>query len=505
MPNNLLRRCAAPLAGFALTLSFAPYQQAYLAPLALAAFYVLCRRRTWQQAAFTGFGFGFAMFGFGVWYAYISIHDNGGGDVVSSILLTVVLAGFMALFLSLSGAALAWASKRTSPVLRALWGALLWVLIEWLRGYWVLNGFPWLQIGYSQLGLPLSGFTPILGVYGVGFLLAACTFMLVELWLARPQRWIALAPAFAVAVLWAGGFYLNQYHSWTEPQGAPIRVTLLQGNIGQTEKWREDQRFATLQRYFEMSEQHWQDSDVIIWPETAIPAFYHQIDEHFLQPLGRRAAEYGVEIVAGVPYIESGKDYYNSVVVLGASGAQRLYHKHHLLPFGEYLPLQPLSGWVLDKLQIPLGDFAAGAIDQPLLQAGGQSFVTTICYEDVFGQQVAAQAAQAGYLVNVTNDAWFGDSSQPYQHMQMAQMRALETGRYLARATNTGLTGFVDARGRLFAQLPLFTQDSLTATIQPMQGLTPYMRLGDYGCFLLLAALTLSATLLSRFERTERT
>ncbi|MDD2761612.1 MAG: apolipoprotein N-acyltransferase, partial [Methylomonas sp.] len=167
------------------------------------------------------------------------------------------------------------------------------------------------------------------------------------------------------------------------------------------------------------------------------------------------------------------------------------YHKQHLLPFGEYLPLQPLSGWILDQLQIPLGDFAAGGDRQTLLQAGGYPFVATICYEDAFGELVGRQAEQAAYLVNVTNDAWFGDSAEPFQHMQMAQMRALETGRYMVRVTNTGLTGFVKPDGSISKQAPLYATTTLTDKVMPMGGVTPYVRLGDGAVFAVLSVLML--------------
>jgi apolipoprotein N-acyltransferase len=182
-----------------------------------------------------------------------------------------------------------------------------------------------------------------------------------------------------------------------------------------------------------------------------------------------------------LPSNGAGDDYYNSVITLGESEA--IYHKHHLLPFGEYLPLQPLSGWVLDQLQIPLGNFAAGGDRQPLLKAGGYPFVTTICYEDAFGELVSRQVGQAAYLVNVTNDAWFGDSAQPYQHMQMAQMRALETGRYMVRATNTGVSGFILPNGKISKQAALFTRTTVTDSVLPMAGATPYVLLGDRWVF----------------------
>jgi apolipoprotein N-acyltransferase len=267
---------------------------------------------------------------------------------------------------------------------------------------------------------------------------------------------------------------------WTHAIGAPITVTLLQGNIAQDQKWQANQKLRTLSLYWQLTEQHW-DADVIIWPETAIPAFLSEVKDFYLDPLSALARDKGTDLVVSLPSNGSGTDYYNSVMTLGKQEA--VYHKHHLLPFGEYLPLQPLSGWVLDRLAIPLGNFAAGAARQPLLKAGGYPFVTTICYEDAFGELVNRQVGQAAYLVNVTNDAWFGDTSQPHQHMQMAQMRALETGRYLVRATNTGLTGFVMPNGKISARAPLFTTTTLTSTIIPMAGLTPYARWGDQVVF----------------------
>jgi len=192
--------------------------------------------------------------------------------------------------------------------------------------------------------------------------------------------------------------------------------------------------------------------------------------------LADSARRHQVDLVVSLPSGE-GKRYFNSVLVLAEP--ELMYHKNHLLPFGEYLPLQPLSGWVLDLIQIPLGNFTAGDDRQTLLLAGGYPFITTICYEDVFGEQVMRQLDQAAYIVNVTNDAWFGNSSQPYQHMQMAQMRALESGRYLARATNTGLTGFIAPDGSIQKQAPLFTTTTLTDSIIPMGGITPYALLGD--------------------------
>ena len=481
----------APWMGLLLTLAFAPYDFGYFTLIALVFFFRLCMMQSSARAAFSGYLFGLGLFGSGIWWVYISIHDFGGADPYSSGLLTSLLVALWALFPALTAFLSAKLFAMVGVWFRILAVALVWVLVEYFRGYWLLNGFPWLQIAYSQLSTPLAGFVPVVGVYGVGFLLAASAATLAEFW--RNRR-IRLPGMVFLGLIWGFGGFL-QTVQWTHAVGEPIKVTLVQGNVDQEQKWLPDQMQNTLRLYHQLTEQHW-DSDVIIWPETAIPAFLAEVKDFFLDPMSAAAREHGVDLVVSLPTNGEDKDYYNSVMTLGETEA--FYHKHHLLPFGEYLPLQPLSGWVLDQLEIPLGDFAAGAAMQPLLKAGGYAFVTTICYEDAFGELVSRQVEQAAYLVNVTNDAWFGNTIEPYQHMQMAQMRALETGRYMLRATNTGLTGIVMPNGQISQQAPLFTTTTLTDTIVPMTGLTPYARFGDKWIF---AGLILLVILIFKLTR----
>ncbi|WNB75123.1 apolipoprotein N-acyltransferase [Methylomonas koyamae] len=475
---------AALCSGGLLTLAFAPYALPYLAPVALIALYLAWQRQTPRRAAATAYCFGLGLFGSGIWWVYISIHDFGGADPASAAALAALLVAAWAGFPALAAwliAMVPWPGAWT----RAAGAALLWVAVEYFRGNYVLNGFPWLQIGYSQTGTPLAGFAALGGAYAVGFLLAFSAFAAAEM----AQKTVSWRSGLALLlVIWGVGAGLRAV-AWTEPAGAPIAVTLVQGNIGQDEKWLAHQQLATLNLYRKLTEQHW-DSDVIIWPETAIPAFLEDVKPFFIDPLQVEARARGVDIVVGLPSSGQGRDYYNSVLALGET--QVLYHKIHLLPFGEYLPLQPLSGWVLDQLAIPLGDFAAGGARQPLLRAGGHAFVATICYEDAFGELVARQAAEAGYIVNMTNDAWFGDSAQPHQHLQMAQMRALETGRYLVRATNTGVTAFIAPDGAVKRQAPLFATVAISDSIVPMRGATPYLYLGDGGAFAAIALLVLA-------------
>ena len=460
----------ALLAGSLMTTAFAPYGYAYAIFPGLMLFYYSCRY--WPQRALAmAYTLGLGLFGAGIWWIYLSVHDAGGADSLSAILITVLGVTFFALFSALTAIGMRWVVRVSAVSLRILLAATLWIAIEYWRGYGFLNGFPWLQIGYSQITTPLAGYAPLLGVYGIGFLLAVSAFSVVEIIQKQLQP---AAGMMVLLIIWGGGWALQQQR-WTDPAGEPISVTLIQGNIEQSVKWQPEQKLYALQLYRAMTEKHW-DSNVILWPETAIPAFLSQVQTSFLQPLADDAKQHGVDLVVSLP-TGTGKQYYNSVLV--SHDLQTLYHKSHLLPFGEYLPLQPVSGWILDLIAIPLGSFTPGAEYQPLLKAGGYPFVTTICYEDAFGNEVIRQVKEAAYLVNLTNDAWFGDSSQPYQHLQMAQMRALETGRYMLRATNTGVTAVIAPDGSVQSQAPLFTLYTLTDTIVPMQGLTPYARWGD--------------------------
>ena len=466
----------APLLGVGLMLAFAPYGFAYLAYFALVCFFYVCAVQSPFRAAFWGYLFGLGLFGSGIWWVYVSVHDFGGADPLSAGLLALLLIALWSVFPALTAFLSAKIFTRPAAWFRVFAVALIWVTVEYFRGNWLLNGFPWLQIAYSQLSTPLAGFAPVVGVYGVGFLLAALAATLAEIW----RRQLAFLHGLLFISLILGSGWLLKGVEWTHAIGEPIKVALLQGNIAQDQKWLPEQMMNSLNLYQQLTEQHW-DADVIIWPETAIPAFLADVKAFYLDPLAATAREKNVDLVVSVPTYGAGEDYFNSVMTLGHSEA--FYHKTHLLPFGEYLPLQPLSGWVLDQLQIPLGDFAAGDDQQKLLQAGGYPFVSTICYEDAFGDLVVRQVDKAAYLVNVTNDAWFGNTSQPYQHMQMAQMRALESGRYLLRATNTGLTAIVAPDGKISKQLPLFTTMALTGSILPMSGLTPYAELGDRWVF----------------------
>jgi len=469
----------APIAGILLTLSFAPFDYSGLALPALAFLFACWQASSAKRAALRGYLFGLGSFGSGVTWVYISMHDFGGAGVFGASMLTGLFAGFWAVFPALAG----YLSVKIQGAGRVVLVPVIWILVEYLRGYWVLNGFPWFQIAYSQLETPLAGYIPVLGVYGTGFVVALTASVIVEIF--RTIAWtvhyrdefIRLGGLIAVLVLlWgAGGLLRNQ--TWTYEIGPPLRVSMIQGNIGQDQKWRPENKINTLLKYKRMTEAHW-DSNVIIWPETAIPAYLDQVEQNFLTPLANDAKLHNTDLIISVPVQQQSPiKNFNAVITLGKDDG--MYRKTHLLPFGEYLPLQPLSGFVLDLIHTRLGNFTQGAIGQPLLKAGGYPFITLICYEDAFGDLSIKGLPDAAFLVNVTNDGWFGDSIEPHQHMQMARMRAIETGRFLLRSTNTGMTGIVSPTGAIISQVPLFQETALTGTITPMGGMTPYARFGD--------------------------
>ncbi|MGZ8934403.1 MAG: apolipoprotein N-acyltransferase [Methylobacter sp.] len=487
--NNKYGDIWALIAGVLFTLSFAPFDYPYLALAALIILFGSWDTVTAGRAALRGYLFGLGSFGFGVSWVYISIHDYGRASFISASLLTFLFVGFWALFPALAG----YFSVKLIPLNRRfIHIPFIWILIEYLRGYWVLNGFPWLQIAYSQLDTPLAGYIPVLGGYGTGFLLALTASAIAGIWRNKKSR--VLVAAILAAVWGIGG--LLQTIKWTYEINNPVQVSLIQGNISQDKKWLPENKINTLMHYRKMTEQHW-DSDIIIWPETAIPAYLSDVRESFLMPLSKEAKLNHTDLIVSVPLKENGHKNYNGAITLGKEDG--IYRKIHLLPFGEYLPWQPLSGFVLQSLNINLGNFTSGTTDQLLLRAGGYPFIISICYEDAFADLNIHRLSEAAYLVNVTNDAWFGNSLEPHQHLQIARMRAKETGRYLLRATNTGVTAIVSPQGKIVKQAPVFKTAVLTGTIMPMRGVTPYADLGDGPIIFVIVILLFCMIIYDRF------
>src|SRR5512135_587710 len=481
--RSALRRTSFPslllslLAGAAAVAGFAPFGLWPLPVLSLAVLFGLLSRTASVRAGFlTGLAWGLGFFLTGVSWVFVSLWLYGGMPAWLAGFATFLFCAFLALFPATVGALQAYPKGRIAQVLRVLLLLpLAWSVTEWIRG-WIFTGFPWLAMGYSQVpNGPLAGYAPLIGVYGISFLLSLIAGLLAWGGAARGPLTPRLWAVAAIVALGVGGQALHGV-PWTTPAGAPTSVALLQGNIPQDMKWQPEKTRATLETYARMAAAS--PAQLIVLPETALPLFESDLPDSYRDGLTALGRQNGGDVLTGLPTGSLDGAYYNSVVSFGSAPSQR-YSKVHLVPFGEYIPLKAVWGWVIEVLHIPLSDFARGALDQRPLVIGGQRVAADICYEDAFGEEIIRQLPEASVLVNVSNLAWFGDSLAPWQHAQMSQMRALETGRMMLRATNTGVTAIIDAKGHLLASLPLFTAGSLSGEIQGYAGSTPYVRWGN--------------------------
>ncbi len=476
-------------------LGFAPFYLFPVPVITLAVLLGFCHKSRFpMRAALLGFCFGMGLFCAGVTWIYVSLHDFGAMPMSSAVIALIVLCAYLSLFPALSVWILA-RLRLASPLIWAAVAAALWMLFEWLRGY-LFTGFPWLALGYSQAPFsPLAGFAPIIGVYGISLVLifsAALLFLWVE---AGFRKWCYGLP---FVLIWLGGFGL-QAIEWVKPEGEPVTVSLLQGNIAQDMKWREDHLENSMETYAKLILES--DSRLIVTPEISIPLFSDVMPQSYLSHIAAHARNNDGDVLIGLAErtVDGSDDYYNTMFSYGSAPQQR-YRKHHLVPFGEFIPLKPIFGWVIQVLQIPLSDFSRGSLDQQPMDLAGQRVAINICYEDVFGEEIIYQLPQATMLVNVSNDAWFGRSIGPQQHLQISQMRALETGRYMLRATNTGVTAIIDERGRVLQTIEIFTTAALHGLAQGFTGATPYVRTGNYP-MLGLASLLVCIGLMSALSR----
>lgn len=499
MPINSLQQLfssrwalwSALLAGAALPLAFSPFGWWWLGLLCPAVLFAIGASAPARLAGRSAYLFGIGYYGIGVSWVYISMDRYGHSGPVLALLLTILLVTFLALFPLVCVLLARRLRGGTGFVALAIAFPTAWVLLEWVRT-WLLTGFPWLLLGYSQTDGPLQPVAPVFGVLGVSLVLSFLAGLIAWL-LLRPQP-RRLLTAFGVAALvLVGARLLDQ--EWTEAAGGPLSVVLVQGNVSQDQKWSPEYLQITLDRYRSLTEAHW-GVDLIVWPEAAVPNWYHRLAHDYLEPLAAEGRAHGTELVLGVPFLdlETG-DAFNSIISLGAEAG--IYHKRHLVPFGEYVPLRGVLGRALDILGAPMSDFQAGTASTPL-QASGYEMGASICYEVVFGPEVAEALPAAQMLINISNDAWFGDSLAPHQHLQMARMRSLETGRDMLRATNTGITVVIDHRGRITARAPQFEIATLEAQAVPRNGATPYVRWLDHPVQALLVLTVLGLVLLRR-------
>ncbi|MBI3479248.1 MAG: apolipoprotein N-acyltransferase [Nitrosomonadales bacterium] len=481
------------LAGISCVFGFAPFGIFPIPLLALSALFALWQRAdTPRNAAWLGFAFGLGLFCAGIGGIYVAMHEYGDMPWLLALLATLLFAAFWALIPALAGYIQA-RIPATTGLRIALVMPSVWVLTEWFRGL-LVTGFPWLVVGYAHSDSPLAGYAPVLGVYGVSLASAISSGLIVFAWPVRKNKRAGLA-LLGLLLIWSTGSWLRSI-AWTQPHGEPFSVALVQGNIPQNLKFEEAALVGTLETYRRLVTQS--EARLTILPETAFPLLRHEVPPALVEQLRAHARQNGGDILIGSFERDRG-GYYNSVFTAGTADEQH-YRKQHLVPFGEFIPLRPLLGWLINGvLNIPMGDLARGGTQQALLDIAGQHVAVNICYEDVFGEEIILALPEATLLVNVTNDAWYGNSPISAQHNQIAQLRAQETGRMLLRATNTGVTSIIGADGRIRQQLPQHQEAVLPGIAQGYGGITPYVRWGNTSILLLLG-LMLSVALLSEWR-----
>ena len=498
-------------AGWLTVLGFSPFSFYPLTVLALAVLFVQWQHaRSKWVAAKLGFAFGFGLFTAGLGWLFVAMHDYGGMPVPLAVLAVALFTGFYALFPAVVGylqarvrSVLGGREGVASYIMLTLLIPALWVLFEWFRGL-LFTGLPWLVLGYAQVAdSPLAGYAPLLGAYGVSLVVAVSAGLLAFAWQVRPGHkqhcnkpsLIALA---VLLLLWLGGAALRNV-AWTEPEGSPLKVSLLQGNIAQGIKFDENNLIGTIETYRRLAQSS--DARLIIMPETAIPLLRENFPRSYEELLRYHALQNAGDMLIGIFERDRGL-YYNSVVTLG-NAANQSYRKNHLVPFGEFIPLRPVLGWLInDMLNIPMSDQARGGERQQVLQVAGQRVAVNICFEDVFGEEIIRYLPEATLLVNVTNDAWYGKSYAAMQHNQISQMRALETGRMMLRATNTGVTAIIGTHGEIQQILPQHEEGVLTGIVQGYRGSTPYVRWGNAAMLALIALMLTLAWWLRHKKRT---
>ncbi|WP_397457886.1 apolipoprotein N-acyltransferase [Pseudomonas asplenii] len=497
-PGNLL----AVVAGALTTLALAPFDIWPLALLAVGLFYAGLRELSPRQALWRGWSFGFGLFGAGTSWIYVSIHTYGGASVLLAGLLMLAFIAAIAWFFALPAWVWArWIRRNEAPLADALAFAALWVAQEAFRG-WFLTGFPWLYSGYSQLDGPLAGLAPLGGIWLISFALALTAALLYNTrrLLKGGRKAFIAAGVLLLVGPWAIGLALK-HHAWTSPSGEPLSVAAIQGNIEQSMKWDPAQLNAQLALYRDMSFSS-KRVDLLVWPETAVPVLKESA-EGYLSMMGNFAADRHSALITGVPIrqvVHNEKRYFNGIVAVGEGDG--IYLKQKLVPFGEYVPLQDLLRGLIEFFNLPMSDFARGPADQPLLQAKGYQIAPFICYEVVYPEFAASLSARSDLLLTISNDTWFGTSIGPLQHLQMAQMRALEAGRWMIRATNNGVTGLINPFGQITAQIPQFERGILYGEVVPMHNLTPYLHWRSWPLIILCGLLFGWALLASRIAKT---
>jgi apolipoprotein N-acyltransferase len=503
----------------------APFNVWPLGVLSMAGFATLIYGHTHHQTPLRfvfqrSLSYGIGVYAAGASWIFVSIHDYGHASIALSLLLITPFIVFLSLLLTVPFVVFSKLRDTTTANAhdytlypRAIFMLLifpsLWTISEWFRG-WVFSGFPWLYLGYGHTDTWLSGWAPIAGVLGISWITAFCgallgfafTLLLRAKTMNVTKKDIALPLSSGLLLttfFWLSGAYL-QTVTWTQPTGNPLSIGLVQPALPLSLKW-DPHQLPTIFAQYRTDTAKLLHNDLVVWPESAIPRFQHEV-AGYLAPITAEANNTNTALITGIPTAKNPEGdntnnpnsfyskYYNSVIGLGqASG---IYHKQHLVPFGEYVPFEKWLRGTIAFFDLPMSTFNSGPKDQQHITAKGAIIATAICYEIAYSELVRKSAYGANLLLTLSNDTWFGKSIGPKQHFQIARMRAIENRKPLIRATNDGISALITADGQIAATIPSFQRNTLEGTLEPRDGQTPFGRLGSYPIILLSFLLALT-------------
>ena len=481
LSKQMCERMVATALGAIFPLGFAPFEYIAVAPICLGALFWLWDSADARTGTILGFCFGCGVFAVGVSWVFISLHNYGEMPLFVSIFVVIVFVALLSLYPAVCGLAQARFCYLPRALRMLLLMPALWILLEWLRGE-LFGGFPWLYLGYGQVDSPLAAVAPFSGVLGVSLLAAIGGATLVLGLIGRSSERLL---AIGVLILVFGVGFLADRASFTIPDGDPVEIAVIQNNVSLSDKWDPEKMEEIVGDYFESSASAI-DADLIVWPEAAIPAFFDQLSTIAIRQLLEHPADYLIGIVERQTK-ENGVAYYNSAV--GISKNLAFYRKKHLVIFGEYLPAPFFFRWLLNYLNIPMSDFSSWKGKQDPMVLAGHNVGITICYEDAFQDRVGASLPTATILINISEDAWFGDSIAPWQRLQIARMRAMEVHRPIVRSNNNGLSALIDDHGEIISIAPIFESEVLRGQLQPMSGITPFSQFGNLPLLVCLSLL----------------
>lgn len=463
----------ALFAGLLTVFAFAPFGWTWLAIIAPALLTFSLRETSAKHAAVIGLAFGLGSFGLGVSWVFVSIKNYGGVETTLAGFFTLLFVLYCALYPSLMAYALQRFFPKATFKRYCLAFPALFVISEYLRAS-LFTGFPWLLLGFSQTGSSLAGYAPIIGVYGLSFLLCLMAGCLLMLFIEQSYR--AVMYAAMVFIIWLGGAALESIN-WSQPIQKPITASVVQGNITEPKQWDGDYFEKALLRYQRLTQAN-AKSDLIIWPESAVPMPMSE-SIGFLFEMNSDSKKNNTALLLGIPVVsEKVVGFYNGLIALGQAHGH--YYKRHLVPFGEYTPLPFVFEPIFRKLGIPSSNILAGPMAQKNIIARGINIAPYICYEIAYSNIIRSDFPEAELLVTISNDDWFGRSFAPAQHAQMARMRAIQTARYHLIAANTGISEIVSPKGDILVRAKPFSSEVISQKVQALTGLTPWVRLGDW-------------------------